>query len=182
MRKILLLVLALILVFSSSDSSIAAPAKKPVAKKPVAKKPVAKKPVAKKGAVEEVDKDVGKDVKKEKYKSRSEIKYTGFDSKRDPFSPPEVVVKMLEKPEGIPGAEILAKDIKLPAIDLQGIIWSKNIPQVIINGGVMKVGDFIEEFEIKEIRRTGIILFFKGNDYFIKMVGYTQKNTKKKKR
>jgi hypothetical protein len=109
---------------------------------------------------------------KRKKRDRNDIRYTGFDAKKDPFSPPAKVVQMLETPEKIPGAEIVAKDIKLPKIDLQGIIWSKRSPQVIVNNGVMKVGDYIEDFQIKEIRRSGIILFFKGNDYFIKAQGY----------
>lgn len=169
MRKILLLVLIILLLIG--ECCFAAPAKKPVVKKAVAKD-------LSKGDGKDVAKDVAKDLKKEK--PRSEIKYTGFDSKRDPFSPPEMVVKLLEKPDNLLGEA--AKNIKLPKIELQGIIWSKNTPQVIVNGGVMKVGEFIEEFEIKEIQRTGIVLFYKGNDYFVKMVAYTPKNVKKKKR
>ena len=115
-------------------------------------------------------------------KSRTEIRYTGFDAKRDPFVPPIQITQMLEKPDKIPGAEVLAKDVKLPAIDLQGIIWAKTVPQVIINGSVMKAGDFIEDFQIKEIRKTGIILFFKGNDYFVKMMTYSNQKSLKGKR
>ncbi len=167
MRKIRLLFLVFIMFFICSELCFSAPAKRGVAKKPIPKK----------GAAGQAAKEDGLStgVKKPRYKSRSEIKYTGFNAGRDPFSPPAAVVKMLEKPDQIPGAETVAKDIKLPKIDLQGIIWSKRTPQVIINGSVMKVGEFIEEFEIKEIRRAGIILFYKGNDYFVKMLGYVRK-------
>ncbi|MBU1087829.1 MAG: general secretion pathway protein GspB [Candidatus Omnitrophica bacterium] len=174
MLKKILLVIAISTVFFSSEFCYCA----------LAKKPVAKSPVAKKGGDKAVVADINQvpEVKKIKYKSRSEIKYTGFDAKRDPFCPPAAVGKLLEKPEKLLGFEPLAKDVVLPKIDLQGIIWSKRVPQVIINGGVMNVGDFIEAFEIKEIQRTGIVLFYKGNDYFIKMLGYVRPNKQKKKR
>lgn len=174
MRKPSILFLIIMMFFISSQFCFSAPAKKPVAKRPVAKKGTDTETAA--------DGDLSKETKKPRYKSRSEIKYIGFDAKRDPFCPPLDVAKMLEKPEKIPGAEAVSKDVKLPKVDLQGIIWSKRVPQVIINGAVMKVGEFIEEFEIKEIRQTGIILFYKGNDYFIKMLGYTRTNKPKKKR
>lgn len=116
--------------------------------------------------------------KKKKPETKKEIKYTGFSAKRDPFSLPTKIVKLLEHPEKIAEAE-LGADITLPKVDIQGIIWSKRFPQVIINGSVMSPGDFLEEFEIKEIRRNGIILFFKGNDYFFKVPGYTSPKKKR---
>jgi hypothetical protein len=101
-----------------------------------------------------------------KERNRKEIKYTGYDAKRDPFAAPEKIAKMIEKPATVGDSGL---KVQLPRMELQGIIWAKNMPQVIINGAVMKVGDFIEEFEIKEITRTGIILFFKGRDYSVTM-------------
>ena len=122
--------------------------------------------------------------KVKKSSKREEIKYTGFNAKIEPFVPPKNVLKMLEKPDKLLGADII-KEEKLPEVDLQGIIWAKGMPQAIINSNVMKVGEYIDEFEIKEIRRNGILLFLKGNEYFIKMMGYqseTKKKTKKRKR
>ena len=173
MYKTKLLLLAFIMFFMCSELCFSALAKKS-----------AKKQVPKKGAAAQAtgEADLVPKVKKPRYKSRSEIKYTGFNAKRNPFYPPAAVAEMLKKPDQIPGAELVAKDVKLPKVDLQGIIWSKRTPQVIVNDSVMKVGEFIEEFEIKEIRRTGIILFYKGNDYFIKMLGYIKKNKPKRKK
>jgi hypothetical protein len=175
MRKTLFLVLALSFVFLNAECCSAALAKNPVVKKPVAKKAVGKN-------IDQAADKQAAEAKTEKRKSRSEIKYTGFDSKRDPFTPPAVIAKILEKPDKMLGAELAPKDIKLPKVDLQGIIWSKKFPQVIINGAVMKVGDFIQEFEIKEIRQTSIVIFLKGNDYIIKMTGYAPAKSKNKKR
>ena len=115
-----------------------------------------------------------------KKKERTEIKYTGFEAKRNPFAPPQVVAKMLLKPDKIDGFAKI-ESVKIPKIDLQGIIWSKTMPQVIINGSVMKAGDYIQEFQIKEVTRKGIILFHKGKEYLMKMQSYERK-TKKKKR
>jgi len=158
----------------SASANKAKPAKtseKAKTAKTTAKGKAAKK--EKEPAAEEPSASTGKT----KERNRKEIKYTGFDVKRDPFAAPEKIAKMIEKPADLDEA---GTKIQLPKIELQGIIWAKNMPQAIINGAVMKVGDFIEEFEIKEISRNGIILFFKGRDYSISM--QTQNLPKKKKK
>ncbi len=114
-------------------------------------------------------------------KAITEIKYTGFEAKRNPFAPPKVVSKMLEKTETIDGFERI-ESVKVPKIDVQGIIWSKFRPQVIINGDVMSQGDYIQEFQIKEVTKNGIILFYKGKDYLMKMQNYQNKKKKIKKK
>ena len=89
---------------------------------------------------------------------------------------------MLSKPGALEGFEKI-ESVKIPKIDVQGIIWSKTMPQVIINGDVMKAGDYIEEFQIKEVTQKGIILFYKGKEYLMKMQDYKnmQQKTKKKR-
>jgi len=117
-------------------------------------------------------KDKSKAQKKEK---KREIKYTGVDTKRDPFKAPKVLATLLSRPETVIGTKVMGPE-KLPAVVIQGII-SGRFPQVIINDDVYKVGDYLEKFEIKEVNKKGIILFFKGRDYIITM----QNNTKSKK-
>ncbi len=119
--------------------------------------------------------------KKKARKLRTEIKYTGFEAKRNPFAPPEKVAKMLAKPDEINGAEKI-ETVKLPKVDVQGIVWSKTMPQVIVNETVMKVGDYIQEFQIKEITRNGIILFHKGKEYLMKIQKHNNKKKKTRKR
>jgi len=104
-------------------------------------------------------------------REKKEIKYTGFEAKRDPFAVPVDLAKLLERPEKIPGFEE-EKPVKMPTIDLQGIIWARGNPQVIVNDSVMQAGDYIGEFEIKEITRNGFILFHKGSEYKINMQGH----------
>ncbi len=139
-----------------------------------AAKPKRGKQSAKKAADAQKKKKAAKRV-------RTEIKYTGFEAKRNPFAPPKKVAKMLAKPDKIEGFEKI-ETVKIPKIDVQGIIWSKIMPQVIINGSVMKTGDYIQEFQIKEITRKGIILFHKGKEYLMKMEQYQNKTKKTRKR
>ncbi|MCK4993657.1 MAG: hypothetical protein KAS13_01250 [Candidatus Omnitrophica bacterium] len=111
--------------------------------------------------------------------ARTEIKYTGFEAKRNPFAPPKEVAKMIAEPYTIDGLKKI-EIVKMPKVEVQGIIWSKSMPQVIINGDVMKVGDYIQDFQIKEVTRKGIILFHKGEEYLMKIQSY-QQNKKKPK-
>jgi len=113
-------------------------------------------------------------------RSRKDIKYTGFEAKTDPFMPPAQVAKLLEKPEKMIGFE-LEKPVELPNIELQGIIGSKKMPQAIISGSVMKVGDYIEDFQIKEISKNGVLLFLKGKEYMIKMQDFQSRIKQEKK-
>ncbi len=96
---------------------------------------------------------------------KDRFRYTGYEAKRNPFLPPKKLVKMIERANQPITHE---KPKKLPKIDFQGLIWSPRMPQVIINGKVMKVGDYIGEWEIKEIDQDGIVLFLKGKRYKLK--------------
>ena len=157
-KNILINLLILAFVFFNSTQAIAA------------------KPKAgnKKGKTENVDKKIEQVAKKR----TREIKYTGFEAKNDPFEPPAKIAKLLERPDKLPGT-VKELPIKTPSVILQGIIGSKEMPQAIISGSVMKVGDYIEDFQIKEISKNGVILFFKGEEYLIKMQSSQNKESKK---
>ena len=90
-----------------------------------------------------------------------EIAYTGYKAKRDPFNIPAILINLTKKPHEVGRVQQRA----LPEVNIQGVIWSKRLPQVIINDKVMRVGDRIKEFEIREITKKGIVLFYKGK-YF----------------
>jgi len=95
---------------------------------------------------------------------KASLEYTGFEAKRDPFGLPAALAKLLEKPY-----ESLEKQkaVMIPTVEIQGIISSRGMPQAIINNNVLKVGDYIGEFEIKSIGKDSIILFFQGKEYTI---------------
>ena len=121
-------------------------------------------------------------VKKKPVKrKRHEIKYTGITQKRNPFSPPKEIVKMMEMAEEDTGFAKI-ESVKMPKVEVQGIIWSKTMPQVIVNGAVMNTGEYIQDFQIKEITRKGIVLFYKGKDYLLRMQNNAKIKKKKRKR
>ncbi|MBU4305423.1 MAG: hypothetical protein KJ893_07385 [Candidatus Omnitrophica bacterium] len=167
-RPVFLFLLIILIFFCGNPIAEAAPAKKTSksAKPPVKSVPKKKADTA---ALKESDIVV-----------KREVKYTGFDAKRDPFDIPPNLVKILKGDKVDPNSREV--DVKLPRVDIQGIIWNKRTPQVIANDAVMNVGDFIGEFEIKEIIRDGMILFFKGREYTIKMQHAPGKKGVKKKR
>jgi hypothetical protein len=55
----------------------------------------------------------------------------------------------------------------LPELKVQGLIWGGNIPQAIINGNVVAVGDVVNEARIEAIDRSGITVFFDKRSYTI---------------
>jgi len=78
---------------------------------------------------------------------------------RDPFVS---VLKSEAKPvnQGLGGLE-------RPKIDpnkfkVQGLIWGSKFPQAIINGTVLRIGDFIDEAEVIEIDKKGVTLSISG--------------------
>ncbi|MBI4845352.1 MAG: hypothetical protein HY810_02580 [Candidatus Omnitrophica bacterium] len=174
MKKTILFYVIIALILSSMGQAFAGKkAEKSESAKP--KKSESAKPKKSESAKEkkiEADKeiDISKVIK--------EVKYTGFD-KRDPFAVNKQLAKMLKTPEILPGQK--ETPVKMPAVDVQGVIWSKRMPQVIINDAVMKAGDFIGEFEIKEVTRNGIILFHKGVEYKLGIQN-SEENSKSKKK
>lgn len=88
-----------------------------------------------------------------------------FDPKglKDPFRSPEEKEK---PPEEIPEAEAVEAR-PLPELRVQGLIWGGKIPQAIVNGTVVTVGDVISEARIEAIGRSGITVFFDKRSYDI---------------
>ncbi|MCP4649321.1 MAG: general secretion pathway protein GspB [PVC group bacterium] len=156
MRKTFAILLTVIFIFSLAASIDAAPKK------------------SKKKSKKETSKNIGK-------KQHGAIKYTGFEAKRDPFGVPAIIEKMLLKPDIAIGAG-QEEVIKLPSIFVQGIIWSKRRPQAIVDNNVLKVGDYIKEFEIKEIKRKSIELFYKGKTFSVPVAGTSSTSKSKSKK
>lgn len=88
---------------------------------------------------------------------RPDIEYKAEDLK-DPF---EGYIK--EKGEEvIPESQ---RDMPLPSLTVQGIIWGGNLPQAIINNKVVKIGDMIEGVRVTEINKSGVTVFFGYRKY-----------------
>ena len=92
------------------------------------------------------------------------IAYTVY-SERAPFKSPF---------EG--DTEELGEDVTLPKLNLQGMVWSSQRPQAIIDNKVYDVGDVIEigsgeakeEIKINDIDRDGLHLRYKGMKFIVR--------------
>ena len=160
MRHIMRLLIIISIIVASgalSPGASAADKKAPPAKKPAAS-PGSKEKSAEKKVVDTA-------TPQEKVPA----KYTGMDAKRDPFQLPVTLAKALERPEQLKPGEKIESGEALPKAVIQGIIWNPQMPQIIVNNAVLRVGDFIEKFEIKEIKKNSMVLFFKGREYEIRM-------------
>jgi len=72
--------------------------------------------------------------------------------------------------------ELAGEDVVLPAITFQGMVWNSIRPQVVVNNRVYDVEDIIEigegqgksEIKIKDIKKEGVYLKYKGKDFIVK--------------
>lgn len=92
---------------------------------------------------------------------KEEIDYTAQDL-RDPFSSviPEIFVEPEVKEDLL--EEIIETPVSLPGLDIQAVVWGSLIPQAIINGEILRVGDTIEGAKITNITKEGIDIIYKG--------------------
>jgi len=58
--------------------------------------------------------------------------------------------------------------IPLPELAIEGIIWNTYMPQAIVDGKIVRVGDIIKNAEIVGIEKSGIIVFYNGEKVLIK--------------
>ena len=79
------------------------------------------------------------------------VKYTSQDL-RDPFQSPFEI--------GEQGPAQAAVEIRLPSLEVQGMVWDSKMPQAIINNIAVKVGEVIECVEILYIRRAGVYVLY----------------------
>lgn len=60
-----------------------------------------------------------------------------------------------------------AVETPMPTLVVQGVVWGTSLPQAIINGQVMKIGDTIEKARIIDITKDGVVIFFGGREHTI---------------
>lgn len=92
---------------------------------------------------------------------RPQIKYKSSQL-RDPFQ--SYLIKE-EKDRGVEAqgeGNLVKPKIDLSLLEVQGIIWGGKLPQAIINGKVLAIGDSINGAEILSIDKGGITLNFAG--------------------
>lgn len=95
--------------------------------------------------------------------ARPNLKYKS-EGLKDPFQNPlkEVATKPAKGPEAS-GAEVIKA---APAsLTVQGLIWGGELPQAIVNGTVVKVGDTIGGARIISIDKNGVTVLFEEREY-----------------
>jgi len=94
-----------------------------------------------------------------------EINYSS-ENLKDPFKDYLPVKPVKKEPEKRLMGDV-KREIKLPGIDLQGVIWQGRIPQVIIDNNILTIGDKIKGAEIVEISREGATFLYKGVSFVV---------------
>ncbi|MFH1201947.1 MAG: hypothetical protein V1674_03535 [Candidatus Omnitrophota bacterium] len=89
---------------------------------------------------------------------------------RDPFTSLLPKEKPIEQPTVIaPGTR--EEVIVAPKLNIQGLVWGAKFPQAIIENKVVKIGDKIDESEIVEIKKDGIVITYKGKLFTLQTQG-----------
>ena len=85
-------------------------------------------------------------------------------SKEDPFK--NLLELYLYNMRKVKPAE--KTSLPLPTLNIEGIVWNTNMPQAIVNGKVVRIGDTIEGVRIVKIEKQGITIDYSGEFVLIK--------------
>ena len=97
-----------------------------------------------------------------KPKTIEEISYK--KTEKDPLK--NIFAQFLEKlRRRVPEKEI--EKLPIPDLNIEGLIWNSDMPQAIVNGSVVKIGDHIEGVRIVEIDKKGITIDYEGQKVLI---------------
>lgn len=82
---------------------------------------------------------------------------------RDPFE------SLLPQEVGPTSAQqAAAEEVTLPALHLQGLVYGQLKPRAIIDGQVVGEGDRINDIEVLQIQRDGVLLFYQNRRFFLR--------------
>ncbi|MFA6281896.1 MAG: hypothetical protein WCY05_05290 [Candidatus Omnitrophota bacterium] len=93
--------------------------------------------------------------------------YSFAENQGDPFDSLLPVKSVSEK------TEEKVKVSQPPAISIEGALWDSDMPQVIIDGDVYKVGDTLKNVDAKiyKIEKNLVFVFYEGQLYPMKVTG-----------
>ena len=60
-----------------------------------------------------------------------------------------------------------AEVIRPPSMNINGLVWDSDMPQAIINGRVVSLGDSVDGAVVTQIHETGVEILFKGKEFSI---------------
>ncbi len=87
-----------------------------------------------------------------------------FVSGEDPFKD-MLYLYMYEMQKAEPVEEV---PVAMPDLVIQGIVWNTDMPQAIVSGQVIRIGDTIEGLDVLKIEKQGITVNFYGKQILIK--------------
>lgn len=100
-----------------------------------------------------------------KTESWRDLKYTARPL-RDPFESPFELMAVPLVEEEIEEESTIKQG--LSNLKVQGMVWGTDMPQVIINDTVLRVGEVIQGAEILSIRKEGVYVLHEGNQYILR--------------
>ena len=95
-------------------------------------------------------------------KTIEEISYK--KTEKDPLK--NIFAQFLEKLRRRVSEKEIEK-LPIPDLNIEGLIWNSDMPQAIINGSVIKIGDYIEGVKVIEIDKKGITIEYEGQKVLI---------------
>jgi len=122
--------------------------------------PVLAQPITEQKRITEIETQEKKALSPETI-TRPKVDYNA-ESFRDPFQ--GVVIEEKAPEEAGMG---MGREIPLPALSIQGLIWGGKFPQAIINNKVVKAGDTIEGVRIISIEKEGVTAFYEGRQFML---------------
>ncbi len=91
--------------------------------------------------------------------ARPTVSYQAF-SLKDPFLGRKKIVASGD-------GQVEVSEIQPPVLNIQGIVWGGDIPQAIIDGKVVRIGDIVANAHIVDISQKGVDIFFEGRQFSI---------------
>lgn len=92
----------------------------------------------------------------------------------DPFEP------LLPKQEKPGDLKPLKGAPTAPGVTIQGVLWNSDVPQVIIDGEVYKIGDKLKTIDAKiyRIEKNRVFIFYEGRLYDMGVAKKTKKGVR----
>ena len=83
---------------------------------------------------------------------------------RDPLKNPfKAYLDQLKKNKPIKRSD----QVPLPSFSIEGLVWNTGMPQAIVNGKIIKIGDTIDGVKVVNIDKGGITVEYQGEPVFI---------------
>ena len=89
----------------------------------------------------------------------------------DPFAswlPKKILDRVGDTAMRFPVRQQSQQEVAPPSLTIQGLIWNTDMPQAIVNGKIVKIGDIIDGAEVINISKEGITIRHNDKELLIK--------------